>query len=135
MSVWAIGDSVRIDPLSGRAFEDSPLLFPDCQTGEYRKRNFVEDGAHKRVSLQAARNEIAAVQLIVERTGEAALTGVQVEIGELTGPGGAKIPEADVDLFKEWYVRLRRPSRQKYSLGPGYYPDALMPCRRWKGNL
>jgi hypothetical protein len=89
MSVWAIGDSVRIDPLSGRAFEDNPLLFPDCQTGEYRKRNFVWDGAHKRVYLQAARNEIAAFQLIVERTGEAPLTGVRLEIGELTGPGVA----------------------------------------------
>lgn len=135
MAVWAVGDSVRIDPVSGRAFEDNPLMFPDCQTGEYQKRNFVWDGAGKRIYLQAARNEIVAFQLIVERTGEAPLTGVEVEIGDLAGPGGVRIPEANIDLFKEWYVRVRRPSRQKYTLGAGYYPDALMPCRRWKGNL
>lgn len=135
MAVWAVGDSVRIDPVSGRAFEDNPLMFPDCQTGDYRSRNFVWDGASKRVYLQAARNEIVAFQLIVERTGEASLTGVEVEIGELAGPGGVRIPEDNIDLFKQWYVRVRRPSRQKYTLGAGYYPDALMPCRRWKGNL
>ena len=43
------------------------------------------DVAEKRIFLQAARNEVAAFQLIVERTGKAPLTAVRVEIGELEG--------------------------------------------------
>ena len=30
MNVWAIGDSYRVDPLSGRIYEANTLLFPRC---------------------------------------------------------------------------------------------------------
>jgi len=135
MDVWAVGDMVRIDPISGRAFEDNPLMFPDCQTGDYKTSNLIWDAAARRATLRAARNEMVAFQLIVERTGGEKLSQVRVEIGELTGPAGKRIPLTNVDLFKEWYVRVSRQSRQKYSLGTGYYPDALLPCLRWTGNL
>ena len=49
MKVWAIGDYVRIDPLSGKAFEDEPLLFPECLTGNYAEKNLVWDGATKTI--------------------------------------------------------------------------------------
>jgi hypothetical protein len=45
MKVWAIGDYVRIDPLSGKAFEDNPLLFPESLTGNYAQKNLVWEGA------------------------------------------------------------------------------------------
>ena len=34
-------------------------------------------------------------------------------------------------MFKEWYVHVRQPTTgyQRSSLGPAWYPDALMPQR------
>lgn len=135
MKVWAIGDYVRIDPLSGKAFEDNPLLFPESLTGNYAQKNLVWDGATKTISLKVARNETAAFQIIVERVGESKLTGVNVKLGSLVCPGAKAIPADNVDLFKEWYVPVKKRSEQNYSLGTGWYPDGLVPCLRWTGNL
>jgi hypothetical protein len=134
MTVWAIGDTVRIDPVKNRAFEENPKLYPDGVRGEYKKSNLVWDAASRRVSLHAARNETVAFQIVIERTGEK-LSNVGVALGELAGPNGAKIPAANVDLFREWYVNAKASTKEKYSLGPGWYPDGLLPCLRWTGNL
>ena len=133
-AVWAIGDTVRIDPVRSRAFEENPKLFPDGVGGDYKNSNLVWDGASRRVSLHAARNETVAFQIVIERTG-AKLTNVKVALGELAGPDGSHIPAANVDLFREWYVDVETPSERNVSLGPGWYPDALLPCLRWSGNL
>jgi len=135
MKVWAIGDYARIDPLSSKVIEYQPLLFPDTPMGDYTESNLVWNGANRSISLKAARNEIAAFQIVVERAGDAKLTGVNVKLGDLTGPGGKKIPAENLDLYKEWYVEVKKRSDQNYSLGTGWYPDALIPCLRWSGNL
>lgn len=135
MGVWAIGDSVRVDPLSGKAFEENRLLFPDGLTGDYKNSNLVWNGHERRVSLMSARNETVAFQLVIERLDEKPLSDINVKVGELVGPGGVRIPEQNVELFKEWYVNVTKRSAQDYSLGTGWYADALMPCLRWVGNL
>ena len=135
MKVWAIGDYYRINPLTSKAFEDNPLLFPECLTGDYKQSNLVWDGANNKISLKAARNEIVAFQIIVERVGDAKLSDVQVKLGDLTGPSGKRIPAENVDLYKEWYFNISKQSNQSYSLGKGWYPDGLIPCLRWSGNL
>ena len=56
-------------------------------------------------------------------------------MGDLLGPNGARIPAANVDLFREWYVHVKNQSKGSYSLGEGWYPDGLLPCLRWTGNL
>jgi Glycoside hydrolase 123 N-terminal domain len=134
MQVWAIGDTVRIDPIRSRAFEENPKLFPDGVGGDYKNSNLVWDGASRRIAVHAARNETVAFQIVIERTA-AKLSNVKVELGELTGPNGSHIPAANVDLFREWYVQVETPSERNVSLGPGWYPDALLPCLRWSGNL
>ena len=134
LNVWAVGDSVRVDPLRNQAFEENPGLFPDGLRAGYKESNLLWDGTARRVSLKAARNETVAFQLVIERTGEK-LTNVRVALGELAGPGGTKISSANVDLFREWYVHVKKPSRQSYTLGAGWYPDGLLPCTRWSGNL
>jgi Glycoside hydrolase 123, catalytic domain len=106
-----------------------------CPKGDLQAASLVWDGARKRVALRAARNEIVSFQVIVERSGRDALSGVNVQVGDLSGPGGARIPQQNVDLFKEWYVHVTRRSAQDYSLGTGWYPDALIPCSHWKGRL
>jgi len=130
---WAVGDSFRIDPTNGKAFEANTLVFPDAPRGNYRESNLLWDGARKRISLKAARNEIVSFQLIVERTTDAPLTGVDVEVSDLIGP--VTLPKDSVELFKEWYLNVTRRSAQDYSLGTGWYPDALIPCTRWTGKL
>jgi Domain of unknown function (DUF4091) len=135
MKVWAVGDYVRIDPLSNKAFEVNPLLFTDGLTGDYSAKNLVWDGAKQTLSLKAARNEIAAFQIVIERVGDAKLTNVNVKLGDLVGPGGTRIPIENIDLYKEWYVQVKNRSKQNYSLGTGWYPDGLIPCLRWSGNL
>lgn len=127
--VWAIGDGVRVDPLSGKAFEDNRLVFPDALTGNYRDANQIWNGATHRITLHAARNEIVAFQIVVERTGDDPLTGVSASMGAISGPGGKHIPSENVELFKEWYVNVSKRSAQDYSLGTGWYPDALIPVR------
>jgi hypothetical protein len=134
MEAWAIGDTVRIDPVRSQAFEENPKLFPDGVRGDYKKSNLIWDGASRRISLHAARNETVAFQIVIERTGEK-LSNVRVSLGELAGPNGAKIPAASVELFREWYVNAKASPGQSYTLGPGWYPDGLLPCLRWTGNL
>ena len=135
MKVWAIGDDVRIDPLRNKAFEDNPLLFTDSLTGNYAESNLVWDGKSRTVSLKGARNETVAFQIIVERTGDQKLSAVNVRVNDLVSASGKRIPVENIDLFKEWYVDIKRRSEQNYSLGTGWYPDGLIPCLRWSGNL
>src|SRR5256885_757493 len=112
MRVWAVGDSLRIDSTTGKAFEANSLIFPDAPGGNYRESNLLWDGGQKRISLKAARNEIVSFQLIIERTGDAPLSRVDVKYGDLMGPGGARLLKDSVELFKEWYVNISRRSAQ-----------------------
>lgn len=121
--------------MNGRAWEANPMIFPDAVERDYSKSSLVWDGAAKAVSLRAARNEIVSFQIIVARTGSAPLKKVNVEIGGLAGPNGAKIGSANIDLFKEWYVNVDKRSGQNFSLGTGWYPDALIPCSHFTGKL
>jgi len=128
VTVWATGDGVRVNPESGRYFEDRPDIHSDCPSGEYRSRNAVWEGAGNRVTLHSARNEFVSFQVIVE-TGEP-VSGVSVQFGSLEGPGGVSIAGRNIALFKAWYVDVLRPSSgyEATSLGSGWYPDALMPA-------
>lgn len=135
MSVWAAGDSIRVDPLHGRIWEENRMIFPDAPSRDFRQSSLVWDNAKKTITLSAARNEITAFQIVIEREGAAPLKKVNVELGELEGPGGARIGAANIDLFKEWYVNVDKRSDQNFSLGTGWYPDALIPCSRWTGKL
>jgi hypothetical protein len=134
MSVWVIGDSVRIDPVRNQPFEANPKLFPDGIHGNYKQSNLIWNGSTRRITLKAARNETVAFQIVIERTSEK-LSNVSVALGELEGPNDAKIPADHIDLFREWYVHVQTPSKQSYTLGTGWYPDGLLPCSRWTGNL
>ncbi len=135
MRVWSVGDSFRINPVSGTAWEDNPLLFSDALTGNYKESNLSWDGAHNRVSLRAARNETIAFQVIIERDGSEPLDNVNVSVTDWTGPNGVRLPKETASLFKEWYVNVTKRSAQSFSLGTGWYPDALIPLTKWTGRL
>lgn len=135
VKVWAIGEPYRIEPLSGRAFEVNPLLFPESPAGNLSETNVVWNGAARKISLRAARNEIVGFQLIIEKTAAGKLADVNISVSDFAGPEGARLGERNIDLFKEWYVNVVKRSAQNYSLGTGWYADALIPVSHWTGRL
>jgi Glycoside hydrolase 123, catalytic domain len=128
--LWAVSDAVRVEPTSGRLLESRTDIHRDYPTGDYRVHNPVWDASTGTVSLRAARNEFVAFQVIVEAPSP--VEDVDVSFDALTGKGGARIDGPYVALFQDWYTEVRKPSTgyEKTSLGPGWYPDALMPKRR-----
>lgn len=112
LEVWAVNDSVRIDPIRNQPFEDNPKLFPDGMRPGYKQSNLIWDGTARRIRLKAARNETVAFQIVIERTGEK-LSNVVVQPAELKGPNGANISLDNVDLFREWYVHVKNPHERE----------------------
>lgn len=129
VTLWAVSDGVRVDPVTGRLIEARPDIHKDYPTGDYRRSNLVWDGTSRTVSLKAARNEFVAFQLIIES--DEPVAEIDIEPIELSHAGGAVLSGRNVQIFKAWYVQVRRPSTgyEKTSLGPAWYPDALLPYR------
>lgn len=128
VSVWAVSDGVRVNPVTGAVLESRTDIHADYPTGDFRRRNLVWDAGSKTVSLKAGRNEFTAFQVVIEST--APVNGVDVQVAPLRN-GSAEIGGRNVALFKEWYVPVRRASTgyEKSSLGPAWYADALLPAR------
>ena len=127
LSAWATGDGVRVNPETGRYFEDRTGIHADYPSGDYRTGNPTWEAGTGRVILHAARNEFVSFQVIVEC--DKAVSGVSVRLASLSGPEGAVISERNIALFKAWYARVYQGSTgyETLSLGPGWYPDALLP--------
>jgi len=130
IQLWAVSDGVRVNPVTGRIFEQRDDIHKDYPSGDFRAANSVWSAAKKTISLKAARNEFVAFQLIVE--GAAPVRDVNVHFAGLAGPNGARVDGKYAAVFKEWYVRVRHVTSgyERSSLGPGWYPDALLPQRR-----
>jgi len=127
--LWAVGDGVRVSPLTGKLLENRPDIHRDYPTADPRAGNSVWDAASRTVTIKCARNEFCAFQVVVEAPRGA--DGIDVKLPRLQHSGGARLEGRNVAVFKEWYVRVRRPSTgyERTSLGPEWYADALMPYR------
>ncbi|MHC4178366.1 MAG: hypothetical protein ACYSWU_12715, partial [Planctomycetota bacterium] len=79
------------------------------------------------VKLAAARNEWESFQILIRS--DAALAGVNVEAGDLTGPGGAVLRAADARLFRQHQLHLTVGTYRNEDFKPGWYPDPLIPFR------
>ena len=127
MDVWVISDGlkVKIDGrLWNRAYEQK---HPD-----YRLANAVWDDGNNLVSLSAAGNEVVAFQVVIQaRTN---LENLDISF-QMDTSAKASIPAARGSVFQEKYIELIAPSRfsdgrrATASLGPGAYPDALIPLQ------
>jgi hypothetical protein len=128
--LWAVSDGVRVNPVTGQVFEQRADIHKDYPAGDWRAANSVWNGPAKAVSLRAARNEFIAFQVIVETAKP--IQEVNTHFSGLAGPNGARIHGEHAAVFKEWYVNVRRATSgyERSSLGPGWYPDALLPQRR-----
>jgi hypothetical protein len=75
------------------------------------------------IVIRAAKNEAEAAQLVIRPA--AALKGLAVEAGALTGPAGATIPAQSIDILEVRYVNVIRPTDK--SAVAGHWPDPLPP--------
>ena len=82
-------------------------------------------GAEHAAALRAARNEYAPFQIVV-RAGIGGLKRVNAAAGPLMLKRGKAIPAAQITLYREHYVEVRKLSPKSKSV-PGWYPDALIP--------
>ena len=82
------------------------------------------------VRLHAARNEFVAFQVLLRSEGDD-LKRVTCEVSDLRPDGaeGKPITRDNIDLYRAWYVQVVRPSYTGDipGLGPGEYPDPLVP--------
>jgi len=109
---WAATDCTKVNPVTGNRRADG---YTGSGADGYKKANPVWDAANNKVILRAARNEVVAFQLILERL-LSGLTNVAVQVSDLAGPG--LIPASpNVELFRCWYVPA----------SGVYYPDACIP--------
>jgi hypothetical protein len=128
-------------PIAGQTFTESgsescvvvpdgPIVWPvDGMT-----RVFKNDPAraNSSITLDTARNEYEPFQIIVKAPAANDLTDVDVTISDLTGPDGAVISSDNIDLYREHYLYVTQGSKSSNAttnspLGPGWYPDALIP--------
>jgi hypothetical protein len=80
----------------------------------------------ERAEIMVARNEVEAIQLVLESPVD--LSGVSVRVGSLVGPGGAVIPQENVEVRTVGLVNLLEP---KVAGGRvGWHPDPLLPNQR-----
>jgi hypothetical protein len=118
--------SIRLDPSTNQIIENRFSAVEDFHpTTNLLTQNWVYDG--KQAVLNGARGEYLSFQLVLTRHGSEPLKGITVEMDPF-----AKDKQAfsiDPELFLEWSVEVKQPSTgyPKASLGPGWYPDALIP--------
>jgi hypothetical protein len=109
--LWAAGEDEKIDPASPLAAQAARSTGSVVWTGA---------GVH----LRGARNEVLGFQLAVEGRGAVAVT-----IGDLLGPGGARVVAArDIALFREWYVQAGDGAWHAANAIP-YSPGTPLPLR------
>jgi hypothetical protein len=135
--LWAIGDCVRINPQTNKAYEDNTVYDRDLK-GDYQNQNAVWDRPQNLIHLFAGRNEVVAFQIVLET---AALSDIQVLVSDLKhSKTKSVIPsKSHVEVFREWYVQITRKTTDEttasagHTLGLGWYPDALIPTRSGGG--
>lgn len=126
LGVWAIGEGVRINPLTGKAFEENAQMLPGGISGDYHVRNWVWDGATKTVALKGAANEVVSFQLIIEGSGARGITVMAADLAD----SGRTIPAKQFSFSRAFYVKVKQAvdgKRAPYPLEEGWYPDPLVP--------
>ncbi|MGF1591434.1 MAG: glycoside hydrolase domain-containing protein [Pleurocapsa sp.] len=84
----------------------------------------------KSIQLMAAKGEYEAFQIVIQAPPEN-LNNVNVVVSDLKNSAGAVIGSENITLYREHYIKLDRPSYQRWSANPtrgkGWYADGLIP--------
>ena len=91
----------------------------------------------REIILWAGRGEYESYQVIVHGPAEG-LEGGTISVSGLVGPVGRSISGGNIQLYRERYVHIGRGSPDRGGsnrpLGPGWYPDALIPIGTADGD-
>ena len=78
----------------------------------------------RRVNIFAGRNEFEPFQIIVRANAED-VSGLDVDISDLTGDQGEQISKSNATPYVEQFINITQPTMKSGS--PGLWPDALVP--------
>lgn len=86
------------------------------------------------ITLYTAKNEYEPFQIVVKAPTTNNLTNVTVSVTNFAGPNGTVIPTSNITLYRAHYVTVTQGSKRhvadtNHPLGPGLYPDALVPFK------
>jgi len=124
LTVSAVGDQVKVDPVTGAVLTDERGYQP---RPEYLAKNPVWSAETGQVYLHAAANEVVAFQLILKKA-RPRLRNVRVSVSDLAGEAGGKIDAGrNVKLFRLWYVSTDPSSTARPST---WYGDACLPLAK-----
>lgn len=99
------------------------FIWPSHSTNKVRPFDF--PGADTAMVLYSAQNEWEAGQVIVSDNAGVALTGCDVIVSPLSGPGD---DIEQIELYRETYVYVAKPSYKPHSPDViGYWPDGMIP--------
>jgi hypothetical protein len=76
------------------------------------------------VKIYTARNEFEPFQIVL-RAGIRGLSGVDIQVSDLKGPGGAVVSNNNISVYLERYLDIKIPS--SVDGGAGEWPDPLVP--------
>lgn len=133
LELWACPDLAKVDPVSGGILLDEENYSSD---NSFRAENPVWSGAKRTISLEAARGEVAAFQLILGRLGETKLSDVRVTVSNLSGDTGEIRAQGNISLFRVWYLDVTpRPQEwvgpweliEDKGHKPAWHGDACLP--------
>ena len=125
--VWAINEGVRINPLTGRAFEENSNITPGGIQGNYQVQNLIWDKSTKNISLKGSANEVLGFQLVIEGSNEKNIT---INATRLIAENGNEIAVKQITFFRAFYIYIKQRTdvkRANFPLPAGWYPDPLVP--------
>ena len=102
--LWCIHDIVKINPQTGAAYE-AGNLYTTKLPGTYKEKNSIWDAKSETVTLHALRDEVIAIQIIVEDTAPFIIEKIETK-------GFDK--KIQTEIFVEWFMNVTEPSFNKY---------------------
>lgn len=109
---------------------ESPIVWVEDGMTRVFKGDPAKDAS--KITLYTARNEFEPFQIIVKAPAINDLTNVNITISDLEDENGNRIDADNIALFREHYLYVTQGSKSSNAttnipLGPGWYPDALIP--------
>lgn len=129
LEVWACSDLTKVDPVSGGVLRDSENYLP---AGDLKIDNQVWSAARRTISLTAARGEVVACQLILERLGENRLSNISIVPGDLKSSSGLLKAEGNISCYRVWYMDVV--PRKEELIGPWELVEEKDHKPGWQGD-
>lgn len=106
MKVWAFSEVSKVDPITGEMIDEK-------FAGDYRLKNCVWDADSDLIKLLAARGEVVAFQLAIQRSKEH-LENVKIEFSPLSDQADV-LSMSQIKAYRNWYVE-KNGWQQEYAI-------------------